>query len=157
MFAVPTPFVRSTTDVHKPAVSHSGNPGERYIHARYEKDCTIFRVEQRRSYAKGFERYALDLSRHMTIQDVAHHLNVSWDTIKDIQKRYLHRRFGKTLAVYRSGIIAYYDFDGLSTSPLERTRNKIKTLQKMAYGFLDREFLKLKIKGLHETKYALVG
>jgi transposase len=394
-----------------------GIRGYDYIHARYEKGCTIFRVEQkesslrssccgsrnvkkrgatertfkttpvgnrpvlielpvqrveclkcgavrrvnvqfakqRRSYTKGFERYALDLSRHMTIQDVAHHLNVSWDTIKEIQKRYLHRRFnkpklgklkrmaideiypggrsgyltvvmdlssgavievaegknaaaldpfwkrlkhsraqveavatdmgpayikavrenlpeatlvfdhfhviklynekltklrravateadalgkkvlkgtrwllmktpgnllvekdehtrlqealrlnqplatayymkddlrrvwqqddkeaaafllddwikraavsgiqmliqfGKTLAAYRSGILAYYDFDGLSTGPLEGTNNKIKTLQKMAYGFRDKEFLKLKIKGLHETKYALVG
>ena len=31
----------------------------------------------------------------MTIQDVAHYLSVSWDTIKDIQARYLHRRFDK--------------------------------------------------------------
>lgn len=52
-------------------------------------------AEQRRSFTKSFERYALDLSRHMTIQDVAHHLHVGWDTIKDIQKRYLHRRFNK--------------------------------------------------------------
>jgi transposase len=52
-------------------------------------------AEPRRSYTKSFERYALDLSRHMTIQDVAHHLQVGWDTIKDIQKRYLHRRFDK--------------------------------------------------------------
>jgi len=27
----------------------------------------------------------------------------------------------------------------------------------MAYGFRDMEFFKLKIMGLHETKYALVG
>ena len=131
-----------------------GIRGYTYIHTRYEKGCTLFRVEQeepslrsaccgsrevnkrgatertfkttpvgnrpifielpvqrveclecgvvrqvnvpfaqpRRSYTKGFERYAPDLSRHMTIQDVAHHLNVSWDTIKDIQKRYLWRQ-----------------------------------------------------------------
>src|SRR5947209_17350476 len=31
----------------------------------------------------------------MTIQDVAKHLQVSWDTIKDIQARSLQRRFGK--------------------------------------------------------------
>ncbi len=312
-------------------------------------------AQERRSYTKAFERYALELSRHMTILDVARHLGVSWDTIKEIQKRYLHRRFdkpklgklkriaideiylgkrsgyvtivldldsgavievsdgkhagaldpfwkrlrqsrakvlavatdmgpayikavrenlpqavlvfdhfhiikrynekltnlrralareadvlgkqvlkgtrwlllktpdhldtqkdehsrlqealafnqplatayymkedlrrigrqddkeaatfllddwikraatsgirmliqmAKTLAGYRSGILAYYDFNGLSTGPLEGTNNKIKTLQKMAYGFRDREFLKLKIKGLHEAKYALVG
>ncbi|MFH0781643.1 MAG: transposase, partial [Pseudomonadota bacterium] len=41
--------------------------------------------------------------------------------------------------------------------PLEGTNNKIKTLQKQAYGFRDMGFFKLKILGLHETKYALVG
>ncbi len=52
-------------------------------------------ADPRRSYTRGFERYALELSRHMTIQDVARHLGVSWDVIKDIQKRYLTRRFAK--------------------------------------------------------------
>ena len=41
--------------------------------------------------------------------------------------------------------------------PLEESNNKIKTLQKMAYGFRDMEFLKIEIKALHEIKYALVG
>ena len=40
-----------------------------------------------RGYTHAFERYALELCRHMTIQDVARHLGVSWDTVKDIQKR----------------------------------------------------------------------
>lgn len=66
-------------------------------------------------------------------------------------------QFAKTLAAYRSGILAYYDFDGLSTGPLEGTNNKIKTLQKMAYGFRDLEFFKLKIMALHEANYVLVG
>ncbi len=52
-------------------------------------------ADPRRSYTRAFERYALDLSRHMTIRDVAEHLQVSWDTIKDIQKRYLEWRFRK--------------------------------------------------------------
>ena len=67
------------------------------------------------------------------------------------------RKFAKTLISHRAGILAYYDCDKLSTGPLEGTNNKIKTLQKTAYGFRDKEFLKLKIKGLHESKYALVG
>src|SRR3954470_9316152 len=50
-------------------------------------------ADERRSYTRGFERYALDLSRHMTIRDVARHLGVGWDTIKDIQKRYLAKRY----------------------------------------------------------------
>jgi transposase len=52
-------------------------------------------ADARRSYTKSFERYAIDLSQHMTIQDVAEHLNVSWDVIKDIQKRNLQRRFAR--------------------------------------------------------------
>ena len=67
------------------------------------------------------------------------------------------KQFSKTLAAHRSGILAYFDFDGLSTGPLEGTNNKIKTLHKMAYGFRDIEFFKLKIMALHETKYVLVG
>ena len=63
--------------------------------------CKIIRqvkvgfADARRSYTKAFERYALDLCQHMTIQDVANHLGVSWDTIKDIQKRFLQKRFSK--------------------------------------------------------------
>jgi transposase len=52
-------------------------------------------AEDRRSYTHNFERYALELGRHMTIQGVARHLGVSWDVIKDIQKRYLLRHFAK--------------------------------------------------------------
>jgi len=52
-------------------------------------------ADRRRSYTKPFERYALDLLRHMTILDVAEHLNVGWDLIKDIQKRDLSRRFAR--------------------------------------------------------------
>ena len=40
---------------------------------------------------------------------------------------------------------------------IEGTNNKIKTLQRQAYGFRDAEFFKLKIYGFHETQYALVG
>jgi transposase len=52
-------------------------------------------ADPRRSYTRAFERYALELGRLMTIRDVAEHLQVSWDTIKDIQKRSLEKRFKK--------------------------------------------------------------
>jgi transposase len=52
-------------------------------------------ADPRRSYTKSFERYALELSRSMTILDVAHHLDVGWDLIKDIQKHDLTRRHAK--------------------------------------------------------------
>src|SRR6266567_3886998 len=52
-------------------------------------------AEPKKRYTRSFARYALDLSRHMTIQDVADHLQISWDTIKEIQADSLQRRFGK--------------------------------------------------------------
>lgn len=66
------------------------------------------------------------------------------------------KKFANTLAGYKSGILAYYDYR-ISSGPLEGTNNKIKTMKRMAYGFRDMEFFKLKIMALHETKYALVG
>ena len=52
-------------------------------------------ADPKKRYTRSFERYALELSRHMTIQDVAQHLQVGWETIKDIQANDLQRRFGK--------------------------------------------------------------
>jgi transposase len=66
------------------------------------------------------------------------------------------QKFAATLAMYRTGILAYYDYR-ISTGPLEGTNNKIKTMQRQAYGFRDQEFFKLKIYALHQAKYALVG
>jgi transposase len=52
-------------------------------------------ADPKKRYTRAFERYVLELSRLMTIQDVAKHLDVSWDTVKDIQALSLQRRFGK--------------------------------------------------------------
>jgi transposase len=52
-------------------------------------------ADERRSYTSSFERYALELLRHSTIRHVAKHLGVSWDLIKDIEKRDLSHRFAK--------------------------------------------------------------
>jgi transposase len=52
-------------------------------------------ADPRRTYTKAFERYALELSQCMTILDVARHLSVSWDIVKDIQKRDLSRRYAR--------------------------------------------------------------
>jgi transposase len=68
----------------------------------------------------------------------------------------LLQQFAATLAMYRTGILAYYDYP-ISTGPLEGTNNKIKTMKRQAYGFRDQEFFKLKIYALHRTRYALVG
>jgi transposase len=66
------------------------------------------------------------------------------------------KKFAATLLSLRSGILAYYHYR-ISTGPLEGMNNKIKTMKRQAYGFRDKEFFKLKIMALHETKYALVG
>ena len=66
------------------------------------------------------------------------------------------KKFSYTLAAFRTGILAYYDYP-ISTAPLEGTNNKIRTLQRQSYGFRDKEFLKLKIYAIHYSRYALIG
>jgi len=65
-------------------------------------------------------------------------------------------KFADTLQTHRDAILVYYAYP-TSTGPLEGTNNKIKTMKRQAYGFRDKEFFKLKIMGIHLTKYALVG
>jgi transposase len=65
-------------------------------------------------------------------------------------------RFAATLREHAEGILAYYDCP-ISTGPLEGVNNKIRTLQRQAYGFRDPAFFKLKLLALHQSKYALVG
>jgi transposase len=64
-------------------------------------DCGLTRqaaigfAEAQKQHTRAFERYVLELSRLMTTLDVALHLDVSWDLVRDIQKRNLLRRFSK--------------------------------------------------------------
>jgi transposase len=66
------------------------------------------------------------------------------------------QQMAKTLAAHRSGLLAYYDVP-ITSGPMEGTNNKIKTMKRQAYGFRDKEFFKLKILAIHETRYELVG
>ena len=50
-------------------------------------------ADPRRSYTKSFERMVLDLRESMTLKHVARHLGVSDWTVRDIEKRYLHKKF----------------------------------------------------------------
>ena len=65
------------------------------------RDCKTVRqtpigfAEARRTYTRSFGRYALELARRMTIQDVALHLGVSWDVVKEIVKDDLQKRFSR--------------------------------------------------------------
>lgn len=62
-------------------------------------DCNVVRqtalgfADPRRTYTRGFAQYVLHLARMMTIQDVALHLGVSWDVVKEIVKNDMQRRF----------------------------------------------------------------
>ncbi len=64
--------------------------------------------------------------------------------------------FAKTLAGYRTGLLAWYDHP-ISTGPLEGTNNKIKTMKRQAYGYRDQEYFALKILSLHHSRWKLIG
>lgn len=49
-------------------------------------------AEPRKSYTRSFARYAIDLTKNMTLLAVARHLRVGWDLIKSILKGELERR-----------------------------------------------------------------
>ena len=89
-------------------------------------------------------------------RDTAERLLVDWVKRAEVSGIGILKTFAHTLAAHRSGILAYYDYP-ISTGRLEGINNKIKTMKRQAYGFRDLEFFKLKILGIHETKYALVG
>jgi transposase len=65
------------------------------------RDCGLVRqidsglAGPKRTYTHAFERYVLELSRYMTIQDVGRHLGVRWDIVKDIQKRHLRKHYAQ--------------------------------------------------------------
>jgi transposase len=65
------------------------------------RDCHVVRqieigfAEPRRGYTKDLARYILDLAPHMTIKDIADHLALSWDTVKEIIKTDLAKRYAK--------------------------------------------------------------
>ena len=52
-------------------------------------------AEARRTYTRAFERLVLEFSRLMTLKDVANHLKVGWDCVKEIVKKNLQKRFSK--------------------------------------------------------------
>ena len=89
-------------------------------------------------------------------QETAQALLLEWIVYAEASGISQLKTFAKTLRAYAWGILAYYDHP-ISTGPLEGTNNKIKTMKRQAYGIRDQEFLKLKILGIHETTYALVG
>ena len=52
-------------------------------------------ADEYRRHTRAFARYALELTGMATIQDVADHLHVGWDLIKELKKSDLARRYRK--------------------------------------------------------------
>ena len=89
-------------------------------------------------------------------EDSAQALLLDWILYAESTGIRMLQKFAKTLRLHAMGILAHYDHP-ISTGPLEGTNNKIKTMKRQAYGFRDQEFFRLKILGIHQSKYALVG
>ena len=89
-------------------------------------------------------------------EESAQALLMEWILYAEASGIRMLQAFSKTLRLHAMRILAYYDYP-ISTGPLEGTNNKIKTMKRQAYGFRDQEFFRLKILGIHQTKYALVG
>ena len=66
------------------------------------------------------------------------------------------KKMANTFQMHRTGLLNYHRCP-ISTGPLEGLNNKIKTLQRQAYGYRDQEFFQLRIYSIHLAKYALVG
>jgi transposase len=79
-----------------------------------------------------------------------------WLEAADTSGIRLLQKFAKTLASRRQSLLAWYDYP-ISTGPLEAVNNKIRLLQRQAFGYRDFEFFQLKLYALHRMRYALVG
>jgi transposase len=63
------------------------------------KDCGSIRqphlafADPKKHYTRSLERFAIDLCGVMSIQDVAELTGLGWDTVKEIHKRHLRRKY----------------------------------------------------------------
>lgn len=65
-------------------------------------------------------------------------------------------QMAKTLLTHWTGILNWWAYP-INNGKMEGTNNKIKTLTRQAYGYRDEDFFILKLLGLHESRYKLVG
>ena len=65
-------------------------------------------------------------------------------------------QMAKTLLTHWTGILNWW-VNPINNGKMEGTNNKIKTLTRQAYGYRDEDFFILKLLGLHESRYKLVG
>jgi len=65
-------------------------------------------------------------------------------------------QMAKTLLTHWTGILNWWA-NPINNGKMEGTNNKIKTLTRQAYGYRDEDFFILKLLGLHESRYKLLG
>ncbi len=72
-----------------------------HLHRLYCRDCGALKLEPllitfpKKHWTKALFRYIVDLLHCMTIEDVSKHLDMSWDTVKDIHVEALKKKYKK--------------------------------------------------------------
>jgi transposase len=66
------------------------------------------------------------------------------------------QKMAKTLRLHRKEILNWWQHP-INNGRMEGTNNKIKTLNRQAYGYRDEEFFILRLLGIHESKYTFLG
>ena len=71
---------------------------EVHLHRLKCKNCGRIALEPleiaypKKSWTKALGRYVVELLKHTTVKDVAEHLGMSWDTVKDIHEQDLEKK-----------------------------------------------------------------
>lgn len=131
-----------------------------------------FATEQRRLADLSRLKAALDVNQNLsTAYIMKGELALIWEqSSKALAKEYLDRwcaraevtqigvlkTMATTLKKHAAEIVNWYD-KRISTGPLEGTNNKIKLMQRRAYGYRNRKHLILRIETLHTTRTILTG
>jgi transposase len=80
---------------HKPVFVRFAVPRLKCWSCHHTRQAAVSFADPKKHYTKSFARYVLELSQFMTLKDVALHLGLSWDTVKDIQKKRLTMQYAK--------------------------------------------------------------
>lgn len=131
-----------------------------------------FAAEQRRLADQKRLQAALDLNQNLaTAYIMKGELDLIWEfatksEAEDFLRGWCRRAvqtgirvletMAKTLLKHAEDIVNWYD-EQISTAALEGTNNKIKLLQRRAYGYRNKKHLILRIQTLHTTRTVLTG
>ena len=87
--------LRSVPIGHKPVLLHVDVPRVQCCDCNCTRRINLVIADHRRSYTRAFARYVIDLTKMMTLRDVAMFLRIGWDCVKEILKNHLTKRFSK--------------------------------------------------------------